>query len=90
MALCLGEQHSLPPKWGLVDRWEHMCACVIACFLAACLHQRWGRGHKYSRIPLIQHPQGWTGARLSNIPDHQTVHILTKFLQDIFCYCSYT
>jgi len=32
---------------------------------------------EYSKIPLIYHPQDQTGAVLSNIPDHQTVPILT-------------
>jgi len=28
----------------------------------------------YGRIPLIQHPWDWTGARLSNILDYQTTY----------------
>jgi hypothetical protein len=32
---------------------------------------------EYSRIPLSRHPQGQTGAALSNIPDYQTLPILT-------------
>jgi hypothetical protein len=31
----------------------------------------------YNRIPLIQHPQDWKGAKLSNILDYQTVPMLT-------------
>ena len=41
----------------------------------------------YSRIPLIQHSWFWTGAILSNIPDYETVPILTYDLTDNFCYC---
>ena len=32
----------------------------------------------YSGIPLIQHPWGWTGAILSDIPDYQTGRVLTS------------
>ena len=35
---------------------------------------------KYSRIPLIWHPWDWTGARISNILEYQTVHGVTKDL----------
>jgi hypothetical protein len=38
----------------------------------------------YSRIPLIWHRCDWTGARLLNILDYQTVPILTKFFIDNF------
>jgi len=38
----------------------------------------------YSRIPLIQQPQVWTGAGLSNITRIITQYL---FLQIIFCYC---
>jgi hypothetical protein len=31
----------------------------------------------YSRIDLVWQAQDWTGARLSNIPDYQTVLTLT-------------
>jgi hypothetical protein len=39
---------------------------------------------KYSIILLSQHPWDWTGAGLSNIPDYQTVHTLTKVLTGNF------
>jgi hypothetical protein len=35
---------------------------------------------KYSKILLILHPQDQTGARLLDIPDYQTVPILTYVL----------
>jgi len=38
----------------------------------------------YGRIPLIQHPWDWTGARLSNILDYQTVLMLTYVLTGNF------
>jgi hypothetical protein len=38
--------------------------------------------NKYSKIPLIQHPQDQRGAKLSNILDYQTVPICTDL-------CSY-
>lgn len=31
----------------------------------------------YSKIPLVQLTQDWTGAELPNIPDYQTVPVLT-------------
>jgi len=35
---------------------------------------------------LIWHQWDWIGAGLLNIPDYQTVTILTKFLTGNFCY----
>jgi hypothetical protein len=38
----------------------------------------------HSRIPLNEHPQDWTSARLSNIPGHQIECILTSVLAHNF------
>jgi len=38
----------------------------------------------YGTVPLIQHPWDWTGARLSNILDYQTVLMLTYVLTGNF------
>jgi len=38
----------------------------------------------YNRLPLIQHPQEWTCAALSNIPDYQTKLINTHILKGNF------
>jgi hypothetical protein len=38
----------------------------------------------YSRIPLIQLAWDWTGAKLLNIPDYQTLPILTQDLTGNF------
>ena len=43
----------------------------------------------YSKILLFQLTQDWTGAELPYVPNYQTVTVLTKFLQVLFCYCSY-
>jgi hypothetical protein len=46
--------------------------------------------NEYSRIPLIWHPQNWSCARLSNIAYIKQYLYWPKFLQVIFCYCSYS
>jgi len=38
----------------------------------------------YGWIPLIWHPQDWTGSRLSNVVDYRTMPILTKVLASNF------
>jgi len=43
----------------------------------------------YSKILLFQLTQDWTRAELPYVPNYQTVPVLTKFLQVLFCYCSY-
>jgi hypothetical protein len=35
----------------------------------------------YNRLPSIQHPQEWTCAALSNIPNYQTKAITTHILK---------
>jgi hypothetical protein len=44
----------------------------------------------YSKIQLIWLAKGGRGAKLSDILDYQTVPRRTRFLQVIFCYCSYS
>jgi len=48
------------------------------------------KGNFISKIPLIQPACDQADSEVLNILDYQTVPILTKFLQEIFVYCSCT
>jgi hypothetical protein len=68
-------------------KFEVFMVVLIGTIISILCCRWWQQVHLkcwYSRIPLIQHLQDQTGARLSNILDYETVTTLTQILTGNF------